>query len=217
MSWLDTLLDFLNKNDGAITGLATVVLVGITAWYARMTKENVRLMKEYVHLTQEMLKATNKPEVIILLRWEGKLINIRVENIGTGYASDVKFTGPLLSYKARPQFPGEEYEEIKKLPPFKNGIRYLGSGQKIDTLPLFSMYVEEEEHIPEHPIGIEVSYSDSTGARYDKEFHLEPRNWEDTSQFISPQTDDIANELRKIGGTLEWMRDNPSGNNNLID
>ena len=136
-------------------------------------------------------------------------MSLRIENIGTGYASDVNFEGDLLSHKARPQFPREEGKPIEELPPFKNGIPYLGSGHKIDTLPLFSIYVEEEDHIPKHAISITVSYKDSTGTPDDKTFFFEPRNWEDRSQFMSPHSDDISDELGRIAGYLEDIRNKP--------
>ena len=193
---LESIINYLNSNSGLIAAIATVILVGIT-W-------------RYVRLTQEILKATNKPEVIIFLRFNNdRTISLRIENIGTGYASDVKFAGDLLSHKARPQFFGEEGKKIKELPPFKNGIPYLGSGHKIDTLPLFSIYVEEEDHIPKHAISIKVSYKDSTGTPDDKTFFFQPRNWEDRSQFMSPHSDDISDELGRIAGSLEDISNKP--------
>ena len=179
-----------------VTAGATVVLAFITL--------------RYVRLTQEILKATNKPEVTIFLRFNrDRTISLRIENIGTGYASDVKFAGDLLSHKARHQFPGKEYKPIEEFPPFKNGIPYLGSGHKIDTLPLFSIYVEEEDHLPKHAISIKVSYKDSTGTPYDKTFFFEPRNWEDRSQFMSPHSDDVSDELGRIAGSLEDISNKP--------
>ena len=194
----------------ATTG-ATVLLAYITWRYVRLMKTYVQLTQENVRLTQEILKATNKPEVIIFLRFNNdRTISLRIENIGTGYASDVEFAGDLLSYKARPQFFGGEGKKIKELPPFKNGIPYLGSGHKIDTLPLFSIYVEEEEdHIPKHAISMTVSYKDSTGTPDDKTFFFEPRNWEDRSQFMSPHSDDISDELGRIAGSLEDISNKP--------
>ena len=178
------------------TTVATIVLAVITS--------------RYVRLTNEILKATNKPEVTIFLRFNtDRTISLRIENIGTGYASDVKFAGDLLSHKAISRFFGEEGKNIKELPPFKNGIPYLGSGHKIDTLPLFSTYAGEEDHIPKHAISIKVSYKDSTGTPDDKTFSFEPRNWEDRSQFMSPHSDDISDELSRIAGFLEDISNKP--------
>lgn len=210
ISWLTAFIEFLNSNNSIITALATALLAYITWRYVRLMKTYVQLTQENVQLTQEILKATNKPEVTIFLRFNNdRTISLRIENIGTGYASDVEFAGDLLSYKARPQFFGEEGKKIKELPPFKNGIPYLGSGHKIDTLPLFSIYVEEEDRIPKHAISITVSYKDSTGTPDDRTFSFEPRNWEDRSQFMSPHSDDISDELGRIAGSLEDISNKP--------
>lgn len=179
-----------------VTAAATVILALITWWYVR--------------LTREILKATNKPEVIIFLRFNNdRTISLRIENIGTGYASDVKFAGDLLSHIAIPQFLGKERKPIEKLPPFKDGIPYLGSGHKIDTPPLFSIYADEQDYTPKQPISVKVSYKDSTGTPDDKTIYLDPGNWQDRSQFMSPQSNDIADELGRIAEYLEDIRNKP--------
>ena len=181
----------------AIISTGTAIFLAIITW-------------RYVRLTQEILKATNKPEVTIFLRFNNDgTISLRIENIGIGYASDVKFAGDLLSHIAIPQFLGKERKPIEELPPFKNGIPYLGSGHKIDTPPLFSIYAGEQDHTPKHPISVKVSYKDSTGTSDDKMFSFEPRNWQDKSQFMSPHSDDISDELGRIAGSLEDIRNKP--------
>ena len=80
-AWLESLTDFLNKNDGTITAIATVSLTDITFWYA--------------FLTRKILKSTNKPEILIFLYPDEKypFINLCIQNIGTGFASAITFTG----------------------------------------------------------------------------------------------------------------------------
>ena len=78
-SWLDAVIDFLNSNSGAITALATVILVAITWWYVRLTKM--------------MLKASNIPVVRLFLHAGEYDITLCVQNIGIGFARDIKFTG----------------------------------------------------------------------------------------------------------------------------
>ena len=111
ISWLETLIDFLNKNSGAITGVATVVLVAITWWYVRLTKL--------------MLKSTNTP-VIRLFLHNGRYDNISlcVENIGIGFARDITFTGDL-SLKTTDRFSDVEDKPLKELEPFKSGVDYV--------------------------------------------------------------------------------------------
>ena len=198
-----------------ITITTAIISTGTTVFLAIITWRYVRLTREYVRLTNEILKATNKPEVIMYLRYEEGRISLRIENIGTGYASDVKFAGELLSHKSIPQISGEEGKPVKELPPFKNGIPYLGSGHKLDTVPIFSIYVDEQDHTPKQPISVKVSYKDSTGISEDKTFFFEPANWRDRSQFMSPHSDDIANELVRIAGILENISDKPRNNDFL--
>ena len=48
------LISWLNANSGAITAIATLILVGITGWY--------------VYLTRQMLKVANTPVIRMFLR-----------------------------------------------------------------------------------------------------------------------------------------------------
>ena len=75
------LISWLNENSGAITAIATLILVGITGWY--------------VYLTRQMLKVANTPVIRMFLHARGNSISLCVENIGTGFARDIKFTGDL--------------------------------------------------------------------------------------------------------------------------
>ena len=69
---LGSAIDFLNENSGAITAIATLILVGITGWY--------------VYLTRQMLKVSNTPVIRMFLHASGYAIFLCVENIGTGFA-----------------------------------------------------------------------------------------------------------------------------------
>ena len=68
--------------------IATIVTAAATVVLAKITRE-------YVRLTQDILQATNKPKVILFLRHSRYSISLCVQNIGTGYASDVEFGGDL--------------------------------------------------------------------------------------------------------------------------
>ena len=103
------LISWLNANSGAITTIATLILVSITAWY--------------VYLTRQMLKAANTPVIRMFLHARGHSISLCVENIGTGFARDIKFTGDL-SFKPFKTI-GESEATLEELEPFKSGIRVL--------------------------------------------------------------------------------------------
>ena len=169
-----------------VTTGATIVLAIITWWY-------VCLMKEYVHLTGEILKATNKPEVILYLSDQGRpldpgesvihalentIVTFCLHNIGTGYASDIWFSGDL-SFQ-----PTLSNEPLAAMEPFKSGLSHLGAEYKVDT-PLF--LTGEMTKLPKQSFNIIVSYKDSTDTPCEKNFHFEVGNWENSRQFISPK------------------------------
>ena len=153
-----------------VTAAATVVLAKIT-W-------------EYVRLTNEILKATNKPEVILFLRYSHSSISLCVQNIGTGYASDVEFGGDL-SFKIVDLY-GREGNALKDIEPFKSGINFLGTGYKIDT---FLCNGRDVRDLEKRSFKILVSYKDSADKTFKQLLPFDLGNWENTSQYISPHTD----------------------------
>lgn len=85
------MMDWLNANSGALTVIATFVLVFVTGWY--------------VHLTRELLKTSYKPEVVVYLRASPTFIlenlqvnetTLCVKNTGQGVARKIEFGDNLL-------------------------------------------------------------------------------------------------------------------------
>ena len=144
------LLDFLNENSGAITAITTIVLTGITA--------------VYVYLTRLMLKTTNTPVVRMFLHASEYSVTLCVQNIGTGFARDIKFTGNL-SFK--PTQPGAA--ALGDLKPFKDGIDYLGPGHKSET---FLFHRAETADLPAHGFDVTVSYKDLANFKGKETFTL---------------------------------------------
>lgn len=140
-SWLDSIFNFLNSNSGAMTVFITFALAGITFWYT--------------YLTKQMLKSTNTPVVQLFLHDSGNSITLCVQNIGIGFARDIKFTGDL-SFKAFNRMESGE-TPLEDLEPFKSGIDYLGPGHKTET---FLFHKEHLERVPNHTFEITVVYKD---------------------------------------------------------
>ena len=109
------------------------------------------------------------------------MIGLRIQNVGTGYATAVEFTGDL-SFK--PTVPFNNEKTLEEMEPFKSGINHLGAEYKIDT-PMFLQ--NEMIYLPEQLFDIGVSYKDSTGTPDKKKFHFEVGHWENMSQFIVPE------------------------------
>ena len=176
-----------------ITIITAIVTTGTTIALAFITWRYVRLTREYVRLTNEILKATNKPEVILYLSDQGRpldpgesvihavekaIVTLCIHNIGTGYASDISFSGDL-SFK-----PTLGNETLAETEPFKSGLSHLGAEYKVDT-PLF--LIGEMTGFPKQSFNIIVSYKDSTDTPCEKNFHFTVGNWENSRQFISPK------------------------------
>ena len=92
-----------------IIAIATIVTAAATVILAKITRE-------YVRLTQDILQTTNKPKVILFLRHSHSSISLCVQNIGTGYASDVEFGGDL-SFKTVDRY-GREGKALKDINTF---------------------------------------------------------------------------------------------------
>ena len=154
---LGSIIGYLNSNSGLIAAMATVVLVGIT-W-------------RYVRLTDSLLKATYKPQIFVFLHY-GEFIgssgssihwqNICVKSIGAGLAREVMFGGDL-SFKTEISTP------LKEISFIKNGIDALAPGQEMDER--VRIKYEPDGEYP--PVLITVAYKDSIGDDYDGEFTLD--------------------------------------------
>ena len=185
-SWLDTVINFLNSNNGIITAFATVLLAYITWRYVRLTRK-------YVSLTQEMLENTYRPEIDLRLLNTGKvyprkvgvgvgkaaLLNLSAKNIGPGVARKVEFKGhdsfnpdpdsvgnfPLqrvyfLREKRDRLLPGDELKSKDNL-----------LGYKFDMAP---------SDLNKFQVTIIGTWEDSKGKKYCDEFPLnfaDPNTW----------------------------------------
>jgi hypothetical protein len=175
-SGLDATIKFLNENNGIITAIAAVVLVSIT-W-------------RYVRITKRILKATHIPIVRLFLHTDAYDITLCVENIGMGFARDIKFTGDL-SFKPIRRIIRRKYKKqrveadrpLKELEPFKSGVGYLGPGHKIETFLLRRVDLNK---LPNHTFDIVVTYKDLAGVKETKTFPFAIGNWNNRAQLDSP-------------------------------
>ena len=181
-----SVISWLNEHSGAITVftavatvIVTVILVYITAQYARTT--------------DRILRASDTPEILIFLFPDERStysINLCIQNIGTGFASDVKFTGDL-SFKPFP--PGSV--ALSNIGVFKNGIDYLPPGKKIE---IFLFYTTHIQKLPVKSLNFTVSYVDSMGKQCKDSFFLEFNKWIGFTQRINDPLNKIVNELDGI-------------------
>lgn len=148
----------------AITGIATVVLAIITFYYVRLTGrilEENRLMRLDAH----------KPEIEVSLCLQqgyhgplDRLVILRIENIGSGPARDVKFITDFSLKR-------DHVTSLKSMGALRNGITYLGHNRTIQYILTQAHWLGELKK--QTPIEIAVTYRDSAKHEYEDTFHLD--------------------------------------------
>ncbi len=170
--------NWLNTNSGVVIGIATVVLVGITGYYA--------------YLTWKMLKASNTPEIAISLRPHEAYIHcvmLCIENIGTGAAHDLQFTinPPSIEHLDIP------FEKIGFL---KCGIAYFEPGRKIEQ---FIVSVTNKfDELKQTPFEIGITYRDSVKLKHHRSFHLDFGLNEGMAHIDRPPLFEIAKSTKEM-------------------
>ena len=182
MDWWDC----LNSHSGAITAIATAVLVIVTI--------------VYVIFTYRIVRATNQPEIMVSLRPHetyGYFAILRVENVGTGVARNVRFTGDLsLGFQSITPF--------KDIGFLKNGIDLLGPGQKIEHC--LGSILENPEALKQPPFEITVTYSDSSTNHEEKKiFHLNSREFIGVGTIGGSPPHEIAKTAKEIQKDLHKL------------
>ena len=178
-------IDWLNEYNGAIIGLATVLLVVITGIY--------------VYLTWRLLKANNTPEIAISLRpHEAHIpcVMLCIENIGTGAARKVQFQTDL-------SFKPDGDSALEELGFLRDGIDYLGPGQKIEHF-LVSVLGKLED-LKKVPLEISVTYTDSVRRTYQRDFRLDFGEYEGYSRIGGSPLFEIAEATKDIKTDLHYL------------
>lgn len=179
------IIDWLNANDGAIIGIATIVLVSIIGYYA--------------YLTRRLLKINDTPEIAVsLCPHEAHIhcVMLCIENIGTGAARDIRFQ-TNLSFKPD----GERaLEDVSFL---RNGIDYLGPGQKREHF-LVSI-IDKLDDLKKTPLEIGVTYTDSVKKVYQRDFHLDFGENDGYARVGKPPLFEIAEAAQGIKRNLHHL------------
>lgn len=180
-------INWLNTNDGAVIGIATVVLVGITGYYA--------------YLTRRLLKANDIPEIVISLRPHEAHVNavmLYLENIGTGAARNLQFvTSPSI-------IPNLDIP-LEKIGFLRNGIAFFEPRRKIEQLLVIVIGKEKLNKLRQTPLKITVTYENSMNHRHERIFELDFGEYEGFSQFGTPPLYEIAKATKDIQKDLHHI------------
>ena len=175
---------FLNQNNGVLMIIFTGVVAFATVVYALLTWK-------LVNETKEMRKAQTEPNISVTIEPREEWINfidMKIMNIGSGPAYDIKF-------KIEPDF---EYFKDRFLSKIKimQGIKYLAPNQKIQFF-LTSLTENFEEKIKK-PFKIKVVYKNKVGDIFRETFIIDFSQFEGMSQLGEPPLYKIAKSLDSL-------------------
>ena len=178
-----------------ITAAATLTLAWITSRYAQATDR-------YAKTADETLRASDTPKVQVSLinqiqTYDVWTVDFCVQNIGTGFAYDIKFSGDLSSLR-----PQTSKESLAEYPIIKNGISHLGPGKRYQ-IPIIWQSLKMD--LPESTFDVGVTYKDSANNEHPEQFRLNFTQFEGYTQIGDPSIEHIAWSLARIEKTLREM------------
>lgn len=197
------IIDFLNKNSGALNVVFTGVVTVATAVYAALTWKLVsetRLMREVQ--TEPKLAVTMKSidEAIHIVR-------LHFRNIGQGPAYDVKFApriefGNELSSVLLAEFTEPNY--------FKTGLSYLGPNE--ERVSMFTELTKNYDEKLSTVLAFDVIYKSVTGKSYRDTLTVDMSQYKGTERLGKPHLYAIAQSLESLQKDVDRL---VSGNKRL--
>ena len=186
---LSELIDYLNKNSGALTVVFTGVVTISTVAYALLTW---KLVSE----TRKMRQVQTEPRIEIALKSLDFAINIarlHVRNIGLGPAINVKF-GPRVV--AGGDAARVLLEEFTRTNFFKVGLKYLGPSQELHSG--YTQMIHDTEAKVQSVLVFDLEYKGATGKKYKDQITIDMSEQKGAYQLGTPNLYSIAQSLKKI-------------------
>ena len=161
MEVIKLVIDGLNNNSAAIIAIATIVLVGITYYYAQVTKKILEENRR-MRIDAQKPKIAINPYCSLVRETSIILICLRIENIGPGPAYDVQFETDL-------NFRLNMSISLGNIYIFKKGINYLKPGGQKNC----QITRNELERQKETPLKIAATYKDWRNKEYSESFCID--------------------------------------------
>jgi len=191
-----SILNFLNKNSGAIQTISTVILVIITGIAMKLTEKTVKIMKE----SEEK---RNRPRVILYLQQRENWLNfvdLFIGNYGLSIARDIRFS---LNEDLRLL---RHAETISNIGIIKHGIKYLVPKQVL-KIPLLSLAGRINE-LNKKNIEISVTYRENAGTKtFSEKFQLDFKALIEHQIGKSPIYE-VSENIKKIWESLGKINEN---------
>jgi hypothetical protein len=183
------LLDFLNKNSGALTVLFTAVVTVATAVYAALTwilVKETRMMREVQ--TEPKLQVT-----VSSIDFAINIVRLHVRNIGLGPALNVTFKPKVLAGGQSAEKLLAEFTDVNF---FNVGLKHFGPGQ--ERVSGYTQLAEDHDGKMASLLAIDVTYNSATGKSYSDSLVVDMSELKGGYQLGKPHAYAIAQSLEKI-------------------
>ncbi len=183
--------EVLNDNNGFLMLLFTAIVAFSTAVYAYLTW---KLVGE----TKEMRKAQTEPNISITVEPREEWINfmdIKIMNIGSGPAYDVKF-------KIEPDFEFSKGHFLSQKKVMKE-INYLAPNQKIQFF--LTSLAENFHEKMKKPFKISAEYKNKSDDSFNEDFIIDFAQFEGMSQLGEPPLHKIAKNIEDIKSDIHHI------------
>ena len=186
---MSEVIDFLNKNSGALNVIFTGVVTIATAVYAVLTW---KLVAE----TRLMREVQTEPRLSVTLRSIDEAIHIarlHFQNIGQGPAFNVKFSPRVESGN---ELSASLLEEFTKPNYFQTGLSYFGPGH--ERLSMYTQLNQNHDAKLSTVLAFDVTYESVTGKKYKDTLIVDMSEHKGTHQLGKPHLYAIALSLEKL-------------------
>lgn len=183
------LLEFLNKNSGALTVLFTAVVTVATAVYAALTwvlVKETRMMREVQ--TEPKLQVT-----VSSLDFAIHIVRLHVRNVGLGPALNVTFKPKVLAGGQSAEKLLAEFTDVNF---FSVGLKHFGPGQ--ERVSAYTQLTEDHDGKMASVLAIDVTYSSATGKNYSDSLVVDMSELKGGYQLGKPHAYAIAQSLEKM-------------------
>ena len=183
------LLEFLNKNSGALTVLFTAVVTIATAVYAALTWV---LVKE----TRMMREVQTEPKLQVSVSsfdFAIHIVRLHIRNVGLGPALNVTFKPKVLSGGSSAEKLLAEFTDVNF---FSVGLKHFGPGQ--ERVSAFTKLTEDHDGKMASVLALEVMYRSTTGKQYSDVLVVDMSELKGGYQLGKPHAYAIAQCLEKI-------------------
>lgn len=186
---MDDLLNFLNKNAGALTILFSGIVTFATAIYAGLTWI---LVKE----TRMMREVQTEPKLQVSVSsfdFAVHIVRLHIRNIGLGPALDVVFNPRVLSGGVSAEKLLAEFTDVNF---FSVGLKHFGPGQ--ERVSGYTELTKDHDGKIASILTLDVTYRSATGKIYSDSLVIDMSEMKGGYQLGKPHAYAIAHNLEKM-------------------